>query len=278
MSDTKISAMPAASALSGAELLAGVQSGANVKITATQLQTLAQTGAALLAAANTFTTTQTITPGTEVSPLVLTGGALAGTTSRPLISMTQTWNNSGLTATGILLNVTNTSSNAASLLMDLQASTTSRFAVMATGNVGMGTAAPTRPLHVKSGLGGAGDRVLMESTTNSQASYDLMNTEGSFRIITDDGTLTIFDVGHSILNWTIDAGNSFVLNAAAVATNATAGFLYIATCNGTPTGTPTSYTGRVALVYDTSAHQFWIYDGSWKQPKTPAGAATVTWQ
>lgn len=40
MSDTKISAMPAASALTGAELLAGVQSAANVKITAAQIKTL----------------------------------------------------------------------------------------------------------------------------------------------------------------------------------------------------------------------------------------------
>jgi hypothetical protein len=71
---------------------------------------------------------------------------------------------------------------------------------------------------------------------------------------------------------------SLVLNTAAVATNATDGFLYIATSAGQPTGVPTSFTGRVPLVYDTTNHQFWIYDGAWKQPKTPAGAATVTWQ
>ena len=88
-----------------------------------------------LAVANTFTTTQTITPGTEVSPLVLTGGTLAGTTSRPLISATQTWNNSGLTATGILANVTDTSSNSASLLMDLQVGGASKFNVRKDGNV-----------------------------------------------------------------------------------------------------------------------------------------------
>ncbi len=39
MADEKISAMPAASALSGPELVAGVQSGANAKITATQIKT-----------------------------------------------------------------------------------------------------------------------------------------------------------------------------------------------------------------------------------------------
>ena len=72
MADEKISAMPAASALSGAELLAGVQSGANVKITATQVQTLSQTGAALLAAANAFATQQTITDS-AAAQLLLAG-------------------------------------------------------------------------------------------------------------------------------------------------------------------------------------------------------------
>lgn len=64
----------------------------------------------------------------------------------------------------------------------------------------------------------------------------------------------------------------------ALATSATDGFIYIPTSAGTPTGVPTAYTGHVALLYDTTNHQFWIYDGGWKQPKTPAAAALVTWQ
>lgn len=71
---------------------------------------------------------------------------------------------------------------------------------------------------------------------------------------------------------------SVVVGNQALATTATDGFLYIPTCAGTPTGVPTAFTGRVALVYDTTNFQFWIYDGAWKQPKTPAGAALVTWQ
>jgi hypothetical protein len=71
---------------------------------------------------------------------------------------------------------------------------------------------------------------------------------------------------------------SVVIGNQALATTATEGFLYIPTCAGTPTGVPTVRTGRVALIYDTTNFQFWIYDGAWKQPKTPAGAALVTWQ
>ena len=71
---------------------------------------------------------------------------------------------------------------------------------------------------------------------------------------------------------------SLVIGSAALATTATDGFLYVTTCAGTPTGVPTTFTGRAPLVYDTTAHEFWIYDAGWKKPQTPAGAAIVTWQ
>jgi hypothetical protein len=77
---------------------------------------------------------------------------------------------------------------------------------------------------------------------------------------------------------TLGPNDSVTIGNGAIATTATDGFLYIPTCAGTPTGTPTAQAGEVALIYDTTNHQFWIYDGAWKQPKTPAGAATVTWQ
>ena len=77
---------------------------------------------------------------------------------------------------------------------------------------------------------------------------------------------------------TLTSTGSIILGNAAIATTATDGFLYIPSGAGTPTGAPTTQTGRVALYYDTTNHQFWIYDGGWLQPKTPAGAALVTWQ
>lgn len=50
---------------------------------------------------------------------------------------------------------------------------------------------------------------------------------------------------------------------AALATTATDGFLYIPTCAGTPTGTPTGATGKVAMVFDTTNNKLYIYDGGW---------------
>jgi hypothetical protein len=63
---------------------------------------------------------------------------------------------------------------------------------------------------------------------------------------------------------TLNAAGSLVLGAAAVATTATDGFLYIPGCAGTPTGTPTAQTGRVPLVVDTTNNKLYFYSGgSW---------------
>ena len=62
----------------------------------------------------------------------------------------------------------------------------------------------------------------------------------------------------------VTANSNIVCGAtAALATNATNGFLYIPTMAGTPTGTPTAYTGKVAMVFDTTGNKLWIYDGAW---------------
>jgi hypothetical protein len=51
------------------------------------------------------------------------------TTSTPLITATQTWNNSGVTFKAIDVNCTNTASGAASLILDLRVGGTSQFTV-----------------------------------------------------------------------------------------------------------------------------------------------------
>jgi len=54
-------------------------------------------------------------------------------------------------------------------------------------------------------------------------------------------------------------------NSSALATTATDGFLYIPTCAGTPTGVPTTQTGTVAMIYDTTNNNFYIYSGAWRK-------------
>lgn len=59
-------------------------------------------------------------------------------------------------------------------------------------------------------------------------------------------------------------GNRSVIigdGSAALATNATAGFLYVPSCAGTPTGVPVSETGVIPLVYDSTNGILYFYKG-----------------
>lgn len=60
------------------------------------------------------------------------GGATI-TTSDPVLDLSQTWNSAGVTFTGLKLNATSTASAAASLLMNIQESGSTKFAVGKTG-------------------------------------------------------------------------------------------------------------------------------------------------
>lgn len=60
-------------------------------------------------------------------------------------------------------------------------------------------------------------------------------------------------------------GKNLRLGTAAIATNATDGFLYVSTCAGTPTGTPTTLAGTAPIVIDTTNHKLYFYSGgSWR--------------
>lgn len=80
----------------------------------------------------------TITPTTAKT--VISGTTLTGSSSEGVLDMTQNWNTTG-TPTAIKLNVTNTASNSASLLMDLQVGGSSRFNVSNTGDLNLNWAA-----------------------------------------------------------------------------------------------------------------------------------------
>lgn len=98
-------------------------------------------GTAATLGTNTFTATQTITEAVGSSALVLTGATQIN--SFPVLNTTQVWNASGTTFTGWKLNITSTASAAASLLVDLQVGSSSKFNVdkigiiSTTANTGM---------------------------------------------------------------------------------------------------------------------------------------------
>lgn len=135
-------------------------------------------------------------------------------------------------------------------------------------------------VQIKATGGGADLNILRTyaGTTTGQTRHGMNNSSGS-RLFEWDAN---FASGTENLNLNSDAKGPFLTctrlgsivtggnNGAALATNATDGFLYIPTCAGTPTGTPTAFTGFVPLVFDTSNSKFYIYTGgSWKGGTTP---------
>jgi len=201
------------------------------------------------------------------------------TTNQPSIDVSQTWNNVATNFSAIKFAITNTASGATSKLLDVSIDGVNVLTLGPDGNLfvnqqtGAISGTPFKvsyaggPLFNVSYLGAV---TLDGATPNNNIVFANVGGSVSFAglgIISSDATKIQL------------SGANIVIGSAALATNATDGFLYIESCAGTPTGTPTAFTGRVPLVYDTTSNQFWIYaGGAWKQPKTPSGAALVTWQ
>jgi hypothetical protein len=132
VADAKISALTAIDAVAGGDLFPIVDDPAGTPVT--KRATAAQIKDYIVALANTWTATQTITPAANTSALVVSGASLTGSNEQSLVDLAATWNTTGA-PTAIRLNVTNTASDAASLLMDLQTGGTSRLAVSRAGRI-----------------------------------------------------------------------------------------------------------------------------------------------
>jgi hypothetical protein len=77
--------------------------------------------------------------------------------------------------------------------------------------------------------------------------------------------LTTVSAGSTLERMRIDSKGNVVINTAAIATGATDGFLYVPTCAGTPSGTPTSYAGMAPIVVNTTNNKLYFYSsGAWR--------------
>jgi hypothetical protein len=116
---------------------------------------------------------------------------------------------------------------------------------------------------------GTAQKYIRFASTGANAYFGIQDSLASFfsgapaydtTIYSPANPVTIIADGQVSLR--LKAG-SCILGSAALATNATDGFLYLVACAGQPTGVPTAFSGRNALIYDSTNKKINVYDGGW---------------
>ncbi len=92
----------------------------------------------------------------------------------------------------------------------------------------------------------------------------LKYTESTFTTRLDsDGPVEL--AANNAVGVTISVNRNVSAGVPSLATSATDGFLYVPTCAGTPTGTPTAITGMAPIVVDTTNNKLYFYStGVWR--------------
>jgi hypothetical protein len=128
------------------------------------------------------------------------------------------------------------------------------------GNLGIGTSSPTQRLHV------VGGNYRQNDATNSFG-FELQNGTGTSRLVTiSGGSAFAIQTGNNAIDYlNLDGNGNVTIGSNNVATTATNGFLYVPTCAGTPTGTPTAKSGFAPIVVDTTNNRWYFYSGgAWR--------------
>lgn len=74
----------------------------------------------------------------------------------------------------------------------------------------------------------------------------------------------------------IKANGDVIYGIGALATSATAGYVFIPQQSGTPTGVPTTYTGRNAISLDSANNLLYFYNSKWRAIGEKLNTSTVT--
>ena len=113
----------------------------------------------------------------------ITPATLTGATATSALDIAQTWNTTG-TPTAIRLNVTDTASNANSLLMDLQVGGSSRFTVLKNGTINFRLGSSIRPSNGSNAIGTSASNGLnlisaLSPATGGVSDFIFVNNQGN---------------------------------------------------------------------------------------------------
>lgn len=210
-----------------------------------------------------FTFNKTTNAFTLTGTAFLTAGTI--TANQPALDISQTWNNGAVAFTGIKLNITNTASDVASLLMDLQVGASSKFSVDAFGHCFLVPAANTNALTVTSySVTGSADWSLFDLNGT-------WNTSGSPSALTLRMTNTASGANSDLLRMQTDAVTQF--NVSKFGNTTTLGSLTAGNALFNFTGT----TGVLKLANGTdpaadptTATTQWAVGGEWQYRSSAA--------
>jgi hypothetical protein len=136
---------------------------------------------------------------------------------------------------------------------------TERARIDASGNLGVGVSSSIGArLHVRDTNN---PQVWVENTGGATAQIRFLNTTSSTGYVSYIGSTLSFATANTERMALDGLGNVIAGGSAALATTATDGFLYVPTCAGTPTGTPTAITGMAPIVVDTTNHKLYFRSG-----------------
>ena len=252
-------------------------------------------------------TTFTLVNNTTGAALTTTAGTPTGLTytlSSPGVNVSQTWNNTNVAFTGLRYNVTDTASNASSLLMDLQVGGVSKAAITKYGALAIrptNTTGPTAATEwlmyradqtatgfatLSGGLGTTSLGVYTGSTNATTALFSggvILNSTGAYGW---NSTSAATGAGYDTILTRRGAAN-LRLGAADVGTTTATVTITIATpgvvtwsSHGLSTGTPVFFTTTGALptgiTASTTYYVIFVTDSTFQIATSPANALAGT--